>query len=457
MMQINKNSKSVLLTLAISSALVMSGCGGSSSSTGVEPIIAQQQATEITLERGPVLYAHVMDAVGVKGEPVRDDKGEPTNRYDFMLAPTYPISATGGYIDLDASGDVSDGDLALGNLVLHTQQGNVITLASSLAEGENLEVLERLGFDYEQLTTQTPSSDLAIAALSDEVFAYALRNGISDLTKMNLAEIESQIATRMGEYLNSGHSAIELERALIDELESESVVTPIDQATAENLLADGGLAITQQSFDAMPLTPQAQDLITFSWDEEKMAKDLYLNLYAELQAQGEEIKPLYNVATNSESKHQDTMQSLASKYDLDLIGFANSDGNSVMTGYDETALAALPSAQFILPEVQAMYDDVLWAHYIEGGANAVSALEAACMVEVIDVNDLNQSIDQANGLGAYELVVALESLRSGSYNHYWAFDSALVQQGVAAGCGSLGEMFDQDYPQVPKGGNQGRN
>lgn len=442
--------KRSILSLAIASPMFIGGCGGSNDTTDLAA-----QSTDITLERGPVLYAHVIDAAGVKGEPVTDASGNPTNQYRFRQAPAYPVTATGGYIDLDASGNVSVGDLEMGSLKLQAW-GEKITLASSLAEGVSLEVLQDLGFSYEQLTTQTPSSDLAIAALSDEVFAYMIRNDITDVSDVDLSLLASQIATRVSDYQMATQTALELERRVIAELQTEGWVATVDDATVEDLLEEDAQTITQASFADMPLVAETQELIAFSWDEEKMAKDLYLNLYDTLSAQGVEIKALYNVPTKSESKHQQTMQNLAEKYDLDLITFAGSDGDAVITGYDQAALDAVANAEFILPEVQAMYDG-LWDHASNQGAgvNAISALEAACMVEVIDVNDLNESIEQAEALGAQELVVAFESLRSGSYNHYWAFDGALVQQGVADGCGSLGVIdgvdFDQDYPQLPKG------
>jgi len=453
-MQIKKRFELAVLTTAI--ALSLSGCGGSSTTDSINPmdtLTTSEQAYEITIERGPVLYAHVIDSSGIKATPVQDENGKPTNRYRFNLTPNYPISTSGGYIDLDTSGNLSAGDLKMGDLRLQTYNGSTLTIASTLAD-KQLDVLASLGFNYEQLTSKTPSTDLMIAALSDEVFAYALRNQITDLSQIDLNLIRDQIATRISLYQSSGLSAIEQEQNLINELAAESIVKPIDAITAETLIADGSLDITQQGFTEMTIVPETQELIAFSWNEEKMAKELYLNMYNDLLARGVEIKSLYNVATNSETKHQETMQNLAEKYDLDLITFANSDASSVIYGYDAVALAAVENAEFILPEVQSLYDG-LWAHYQEGNATAISALEAACMVEVVDVNDLNTSIDEANALGAYELEAALESLRSGSYNHYWAFDGALIAQGIQQGCGILGAEYDQDYPQVTKGNGQG--
>ncbi len=379
------------------------------------------------------------------------------------MTPEYPITSTGGYIDLDGDGVLSEGDVAMGNLQMKAYAGTKATLASTLAaDADHLTVLEGLGFTYEQLTTETPSTDLAIAALSDAVFKFAIENSVTDFSTLDLTNetaLITDIEARLEAYDGSS-TALELEQTLITELSTQ--VDALDATEATELLAsDSAISITQASFEGLEELladsekgPIVQDLITFSWDEEKMAKDLYLTLYNTLLTQGVDIKPLYNVATNSESQHQEAMRALAEKYDLDLIGFAESEKTAVVTGYNDEALAAIPSAEFILPEVQTLYNN-LWEHAGGDAIETIKALESACMVEVVDVNDLNASIDQANELGAYELVAAFESLRSGSYNHYWAFDNALVKQGVAEGCGSLGADYDKDYPKVPKGnGNQ---
>ena len=455
------------LSLAITSALTLSGCGSSDSTatdvtTTEESTIATTDATasatdttadtniatDVTLERGPVLFSHMIDSQGVKAEPVKDDNGNPTNIYRFALTPDYPITATGGYIDLDASGSLSAGDVAMGNLQLQIEAGDVITLASALANIDgNLATLQALGFSTEQLMHETPSSNLMIAALSDEIYAYIAQNNITDLSLIDLSALSSQIATRMSLYSGSTQSALELEQTLINEL--GDAVTTIDQARVDELLASvSALSITQESFDTIPMTAEQQSLIAYSWNEEKMAKDLYNSLYDALMVQGTEIKALVNVATNSETQHQEAMRALAEKHDLDLINLSDTQ---VTYGYDGAALAAVPVAEFPLSAIQDMYNG-LWDHATANGLTAQSALEAACIVEVEDVNDLNHSIEEATALGAYELVAAFESLRSGSYSHYWAFNNALVSQGVSEGCGVLGAYYVQDYPQVPKGG-----
>jgi len=444
-----------LLPLAFLSTTLLSGCGGASSSggPGSPNNSADIETVDIRVERGPVLYSHVVDNVGVKGQYSGN------NVYSFSLTPTYPIRAQGGYIDLDGSQTVSAGDLAMGNLALQASEGSVLTIGSTLAnDADFLNMLKDLGFTETQLTTQTPTDDKMVAALSDAVFEYAVKNAITDLSQISTTDFDqltTAIEARISDYQQSGLSALQLESALVNELADADYVSPLTSEEAAELVTlarSNPLAVTQASFAENDFTAEQQtefnDLIAFSWNEEKMAKDLYLNLYSDLVLQGSEIKSLANVANNSETKHQETMRALLEKYDLDILS------GEVLGGYDGDALNAIASGEFSLTEVQDLYDG-LWDHAILHANFAQGALEAACMVEVVDVNDLNASIEQAQALGAFELVVAFENLRSGSYNHYWAFDNALIQQGVPQGCGVLGADYVQDYPQVPKGqGNQ---
>ncbi|MBN2866319.1 MAG: DUF2202 domain-containing protein [Thiotrichales bacterium] len=439
-----------LLSLAFLSSTLLSGCGGASSpGTGNPNNPVETESVDIRVERGPVLYSHVVDSVGVKGQFTGN------NVYSFSLTPTYPIRALGGYIDLDGSQTLSAGDLAMGNLVLQASEGSVLTIGSTLANNAYfLNALIDLGFTETQLTTQTPADDKMIAALSDAVFEYAVTNAITDLSQISTTDFDdltTAIEARISEYQQSDLTALQLESALVTALADADYVSPLTLEEASELATlatSNPLAVTQASFAENDFTAEQQtefnDLIAFSWNEEKMAKDLYLNLYSDLILQGSEIKSLTNVANNSETKHQESMRALLEKYDLEI------SSGDVLSGYDGDALNAIASGEFSLTEVQDLYDR-LWSHAILHANFAQGALEAACMVEVVDVNDLNASIEQAQALGALELVVAFENLRSGSYNHYWAFNNALIQQGVAQGCGVLGADYVQDYPQVPKG------
>jgi hypothetical protein len=67
------------------------------------------------------------------------------------------------------------------------------------------------------------------------------------------------------------------------------------------------------------------------------------------------------------------------------------------------------------------------------------------MVEVTDINDLNEKIITAEETNASDLIAVFTNLRDGSYNHYWAFDLALKNIGVAEGCCALGTIDGVNY------------
>lgn len=445
--------KMLLATLGFSSGLLLTGCGGATSDS-VSAMDTTSTTASVVVERGPILYSHVIDSLGVKAT------SNGGNTYRFSLSPSYPIYALGGYIDLDGSGTISAGDLELGNLQLQAQQGQVLTLGSTIAMlPDFVSALENVGLSFDTLTQKTPSEDKSIAALSDTVFAYMIENGyqrIEDIPSSEYLTIAASVETNMAIYLQSDLSALELENQVVADLETVNLVSTLTENEAADLnlqLNTSPIAVTQASFGEYNFTAEQQhtfnQLIAFSWNEEKMAKDLYLNLYDTLFSTGVEVKSLANVANNSEAQHQETMRALLEKYDLD-ISQVSSETDSIPNGYDGDVLELILSGQFPMTAVQTMYDELM-SHAQNHSNLQQGALEAACMVEVVDVNDLNDSIQQANELGAYELVVAFENLRAGSYNHYWAFNNALVQMGVSSGCGVLGADYIKDYPQVPKG------
>jgi Uncharacterized protein domain (DUF2202). len=69
----------------------------------------------------------------------------------------------------------------------------------------------------------------------------------------------------------------------------------------------------------------------------------------------------------------------------------------------------------------------------KGVASKQAALEVGCMVEVVDVDDLDRYIEQAKASNATDIVDAFSDvLRQGSYNHYWAFDKGLKNNGYSS-------------------------
>ena len=157
---------------------------------------------------------------------------------------------------------------------------------------------------------------------------------------------------------------------------------------------------------------------------------------------------LYNIATNAETQHVLSVENLIKKYDINIFNTLDYSG-----GYSVDALASYEDGSYSISAISELYNIL----YEKGSTSLTDALEVGCLVEVTDINDLDSDIDIAQG--ADDIVLVFESLREGSYAHYWAFDSALKAQGITNGCCSLGDEYcktSQEYPQTSGGSGNGQ-
>jgi len=192
------------------------------------------------------------------------------------------------------------------------------------------------------------------------------------------------------------------------------------------------------NYTKVSLTNDQTYALAYMWHEEKLAYDIYMEMNKVHPA-----KQFENIATKSEIKHIALVQDLVAWYDVNITNLADYTVN-----YSQIELDTMPTGEFAVPEVQKLYDDL----YAKGKSSLQDALEVACMVEVVDVNDLDKFIAASAGNDA--LIDTFNILRDGSYSHYWAFDKGLVNLGVTDGCCSLGtEYCHKEYPENSKGEN----
>jgi len=410
--------KTSILSISLASSLLFLGCGDSSNNT------SSLSTTDITVERGPVLNAVVLDAAGQVGEHL----GNGVYRF---IDPEYPVESYGGYIDMNRNNSVDVGDIEMKQLRLRTNSGKVMTLATTL-DGNVTSLLTDIGYSDELLFGQTPSTNMDIAALSDELYMYCYENNISDPSKIGLSQMQNlqqKIQERKSFYESSGLSASDLE----DDLMKELNVDIIDESDLNNITTN----VMGTMINATPLaelTEEQKYTIAYMWNEEKLAKDIYLAL--------NELTPsntLYNIATNAETSHMAAVENLIQKYDLNIL---NIDSNYT-GGYDSDALSAYKSGEYSIKDVGDLYDTL----YEKGSLSLKDALEVGCMVEVTDINDLNEDLETVDGVE--DLVAVFESLRQGSYSHYWAFDRALKNINVSDGCCSLGDDYCKTTDEYP--------
>jgi len=416
-------------------ALLLVGCGGGSSDT-----TSELTGYDLTVERGPVLHAFVIDNRGKQAVEIGN------GHYLFAENPEYPVSAFGGFIDLNRDGTVSAGDIN-NSLMLKASAGNAATLVNTIALREEIRswLKESFGLDDETIDSATPSTDRSIAAISDELFAYCIEQQISDPSALTLDDQEREalrvrIQSRIDSYLGTTESTADLEIELVEGLDLPLLTE--EESASVNVVAQTGYGHTDlktiiNQLPVFDLNDEQKYALAYMWNEEKLAKDIYLALNVTTPHQ-----TLYNIATRSETEHEAAVEALVQKYDINITNLENYEIN-----YSEEELRALAAGEYAVPEVQELYNLL----YEKGTQSLQDALEVGCMVEVTDVTDLDKYIETADG--AEDLVQIFTYLRSGSYNHYWAFDSALKSLGVTDGCCSLGETYCKTEVEFPMNNN----
>ncbi|NOQ89400.1 MAG: DUF2202 domain-containing protein [Gammaproteobacteria bacterium] len=148
------------------------------------------------------------------------------------------------------------------------------------------------------------------------------------------------------------------------------------------------------------LSISESDGLIFMREEEKLARDVYIYLFAEWGA---------NVSDNiaeSEQTHTDAILALLDKYDI-----ADPVGNNA-------------EGVFVNTYLQALYNALI----INGSSSLVNALYVGAEIEEIDILDIQALVDALEGND--DVAAVYESLLKGSRNHLRAFVNNLAKQGV---------------------------
>ena len=408
--------KTKITLSAVIAAILMAGCGSSSDSPATT-----DTATGYFVDAA-VANAQYKTSSGIAGET--DEQGK--FRYRQGDAVTFSI-----------------GKLLLGQTVPPTD--GLVTPRELADQNETvvlmLQTLQSLDSDNNASNgiTIDPSVVEKLAELPNDY-------NFSELNESVLVELDHELDLGLDE---NGDNHID-----VDEQEA---VTHMNGSVYEWKKEHGGTANSSGGFDInnyLPtpnLTTDVKETIAYMGNEERLAYDVYLNLYNyHKENSGIDIMQLYNIATNSESRHISIVQDLVKRYSLNPPELSDVN-ETIITENNMTAdmpIEDMPSGVYAIGAIQNLYDTL----YAKGIQSQQDALEVGCMVEVTDVNDLDMDIQTALDANATDVVAAFEVLRSGSYNHYWAFDKGLKNMGVTDGCCSLGEAYcHPEYPQNEQG------
>ncbi len=184
------------------------------------------------------------------------------------------------------------------------------------------------------------------------------------------------------------------------------------------------------------LSQELKDSITYMYNEEGLAYDLYMNIYQyHIDYNMPTANQLQKIASGdqsgSEEEHIAAVDDLAVKYDLNITQYPGTDVPYSVEG--------ISAGNYSVPDINVLYEML----YNKGIQSKQDALEVGCMVEVVDIDDLNEYIALAKESNASDVLDVFNFLRNGSYKHYQSFDAGLknLSVPVVEGCCSLGQEY----------------
>lgn len=166
-------------------------------------------------------------------------------------------------------------------------------------------------------------------------------------------------------------------------------------STTDHTGNGNGIGISVLDIPASDLSADEAAALIFMREEEKLARDVYNNLY-EIWGQ-----PTFTNIASSEQAHMDEIKLLLDRYNL--------------------ADPALEPGSFTDPNLQALYDQLV----AQGSISLVDALKVGAAIEEIDILDLQERLAQTDNA---DIQQAFNNLMMGSYNHLNAFAGVLSTQ-----------------------------
>jgi hypothetical protein len=143
-----------------------------------------------------------------------------------------------------------------------------------------------------------------------------------------------------------------------------------------------------------PLTETEEVNILYLYEEEKLAHDIYVEMYKAFGAF------IFNRISESEQRHMNAVERLIIKYNIDDTVLYNEHG--VFTNGD----------------LQKEYDRLLE----DGLSNLTSALEVGVTIEEMDIADIENMLQDTEKA---DIQRVLSNLLRGSYKHLEAFSKQL--------------------------------
>lgn len=173
----------------------------------------------------------------------------------------------------------------------------------------------------------------------------------------------------------------------------------------------------KDSDPAQTLSQEEIASLQFMYEEEKLARDVYLYLFDAYDHM------VFDHISGSEQTHMDAIQTLMDKYEVE------NDATDVR-------------GEFVDADLQALYVQLT----AQGDQSLIEALTVGATIEDLDIYDLQQAITTFNN---EDIINVYESLACGSRNHIRAFSKHLDLEGGSY----IAQFISQEEYQTILSGN----
>jgi len=232
-MQIKKLGNLIAYSLVASAILV--GCSSSDSDSS--------SGTNVEVERGKVYDANVTDAAGHKATVQVG-----SNIYTFGVTPTYPITVSGGWIDVDGDGNMTTADITLD--INMTSYSNIVTPITTYISDSNKTIREQkmaqlmndMNISESELLKVPSKANATAILLANAIYEKAKEAHTTNMSNITFNDLNTTFTSLKTFYEQSCQNmkGVELAKAIENQVvntDLAGLVTKLDQAKIDEIKA----------------------------------------------------------------------------------------------------------------------------------------------------------------------------------------------------------------------------
>ena len=233
------NKKIPLISSLVIFSFILNGCGesgtccsSSSSSSNASTSTTNSTSVEVTVERGAVYFATVKDSNNTTATYLSTNNNSGLSSiYTFDSEPVYPITVSGGYIDVNNDGKLDGNDTKLDiNLTSYSKYVSTLTTLIDNNSSKKQYFMDTFNLTEDQLLNNIPTNINKDAVIASNAAFVILKKGYSFLS----ANFNNSISDQNTTY-NTSFSAVTNLKTLNSNMENNIIDNNISNVSISRL------------------------------------------------------------------------------------------------------------------------------------------------------------------------------------------------------------------------------